>query len=755
MIFITNSMKKFFLTILILTTGLCSFAQNEKSAEETFLDAEYYRLYEEYEEALPLYQQLINDGYDNAHINYRIGECLLEIPGKKDNSLSYLKKAVKNINRKFKEGSFKEKGAPVYAIFYLGKAYQVNDELDKALETYETFKNKLGEKRDEYNMDFVNKQIESCKTAQELMENPINIKQENLGQIINNPYANIKPVVNNDESKIVFTSKLKFYDAVFMAEKKDGQWGPPKNLTPQIKSEGNLYNTSLDKDGNKMLLFKANPYNGDIYMSKMEENKWNEPQKLNKNINSRFWETHACFCQDENKIYFTSNRRGGLGGLDIYVSSYDHENKEWGKPKNLGAQINTPYNEETPFLSNDGKRIYFSSQGHKGMGGFDIFYSDKVDGKWTKPVNIGYPINTTDDDLFFCPVDNGNAGYMAKYTKDGYGQKDIVRIEIFSKENPRNISLQGSINLDDPKKKISNPRKIKVILDSLKGDTINVFHPDSNMEYQTNILPGNYKITFRSENFKTLKKEINIGWDYPHSKYQLNALLIPKKEPVHFITIRNIFFDFDKASLKPKEKEKIDTVVNLMKQHPQLTVEIIGHTDSKGSKKYNQKLSEKRSEAVAEYLKNKSISKKRITTKGKGEKYPIALNVYNNGKDCPKGRKYNRRAEIKPITKEKNYIVNKKVNIPNELIKRGAVTYSILIKESNKKINQDQFNKYKILKKYNIREYHNGKYFYVLGEFSSQAEAIDIYKKIINAKFFETRIVSNYQLEDLLELNQK
>jgi len=749
-------MKKFAFLITAVILSFNAFPQAEKNAEEVFLDAEYYRLYEEYEEALPLYQQLINEGFDNAHINYRIGECLLEIPGKKDNSLVYLKKAVDNINKKFKEGSFKEKGAPVYAVFYLGKAYQVNEKLDKALETYETFKEKVGDNKDNYNMDFVNKQIESCKTARELMKNPINIEEENLGQIINSPYQNIKPVVKNDESRIIFTSKLKFYDAVFMSEKKDNKWGPPQNLTPQIKSDGDLYNTSLNKEGNEMLLFKANPYNGEIYKSTREDNKWTEPHKLGKNINSKYWETHACFCEDENKIYFTSNRRGGIGGLDIYVSTYDRKNQEWGKPKNLGRQINTPYNEETPFISKDGKRIYFSSQGHKGMGGFDIFYADKIgENKWSKPVNIGYPINTTDDDLFFCPVDNGNAGYMAKYTKDGYGQKDIVRIEIFSKNNPRKISLEGSIQLEEPKKK-NNPGKLNITLDTIQGDTLRVFHPDSNLNFQTPIYPGSYEVTFSGAGFKPVQKNIHINWDYPHKTYELDALLIPEKEKTtKFINIKNVFFDFDKSSIKLKEKKKLDTITYLMEEHPKLKVEIIGHTDSKGSEKYNKKLSIRRAEAVAQYLKKQNISAERITTKGKGEKYPIALNTLENGEDCPEGREYNRRAEINPITKENKHIVNKKISIPNELIKRDAITYSVLITESTDKIAKNQFKKHEGIKKFNIREYHNGKYFYVIEKLDSHEQALEAYKKIIHAKFYEARIVSNYQLEDILKLNQK
>ena len=418
------------------------FGQVNQSDKELFLDAEYYRLYEEYEEALPLYQKLINEGYDNAHINYRTGECYLHIPGKKSQAIPYLEKAVENISKKFKEGTFKEKNAPVYAIFYLGKAYQTNNQLDRALSSYEEFTERL-ENKDQYNMSFVNKQIESCETAQKMMQNPVQIEEKNLGKKINNSNPNNRPVVSYDESKIIYNSELKFYDAVFMSEKDTAaKWQAPKNLTPQLQSEGGFYASSISNDGNKLLLFKSNPYNGEIFITNFnhEKNKWEKPEKLGKNINSKSWETHACICNDGKTIYFTSNRKGGMGGLDIYYSKYDEVNEEWSPAKNLGEKINTPYNEETPFLTEDGSRLYFSSQGHNGMGGFDIFYSEKVgEDEWSEPVNIGYPINTTGDDLFFYPVENGHAGYMAKYDKDGFGKQDIVRIEIFSEENPREV----------------------------------------------------------------------------------------------------------------------------------------------------------------------------------------------------------------------------------------------------------------------------------------------------------------------------
>ncbi len=749
-------MKYFTLFLSFWLWLLPLFGQVNQSDKELFLDAEYYRLYEEYEEALPLYQKLINEGYDNAHINYRTGECYLQIPGKKSQAIPYLEKSVKSISKKFKEGKFKEKNAPVYALFYLGKAYQTDNKLDKALSAYGEFIERLDNK-DQYNMSFVNKQIESCKTAKEMMQNPVRIEEKNLGKKINNSSPNNRPVVSYDESKIIYNSELKFYDAVFMSKKDTaGKWEPSQNLTPQLQSEGGFYSSSMSSDGDKLLLFKSNPYNGEIFITNFDSvnNKWKKPEKLGKNINSKFWETHACICNDGKTIYFTSNRKGGMGGLDIYYSNYDEINEEWGSAKNLGEKINTPYNEETPFLTEDGSRLYFSSQGHNGMGGFDIFYSEKVgENEWTEPVNIGYPINTTGDDLFFYPVNNGHAGYMAKYDEDGFGKQDIVRIEIFSEDNPKEIELQGNIKI--PENNRSNG-EFSVKIDSIDGKTIKKIKfsesPD-NISFNEIVSPGKYTVQIKGDGYLSLEKHISIGWDYNRKTFSINESLMPKEEKIApFKTLKNVYFEYDSATLTPEAKERLNELAEIMKDNPDLEIEIIGHTDAKGSFSYNKKLSRARAGSVVEYLQKKGIELDRIKEKAKGEEYPIALNTYQDGKDCPEGRKYNRRVEVKPLTSKDKSIISQYNIVPNELRKKGNISYRVLLTKTEEQLADDYFSKYPSLKDYTIEEYYNGKYFYLLNRTESQAKAIDPYRKAVKEGFREARIISNYQLEDIMKL---
>ena len=304
-----------------------SFSQETINLKEAFLEAEYYILYDDYKEALPIYLRLLNNGMDNAYINYRIGECYLQIPGQKHKSITHLETAITDISASFKEGSFKETHSPKRAIFLLGNAYQINNDLDKAISTYNKFKESL-DVNDVYNIDYVDQQIIACENAKELMKHPTRIKETNLGEIINDGFSNIRPIVSGNEKVIVYTTKLKFYDAVFYSEKAGDQWDTPTNLTPIIKSDGEYYTSSLSYDGNKMILFRDDRFSGDIYYSKFENGSWQLPVKFNKNINSKSWETHGVISNDGKTLYFASDRAEGFGGLDIYKSEFDEETND-------------------------------------------------------------------------------------------------------------------------------------------------------------------------------------------------------------------------------------------------------------------------------------------------------------------------------------------------------------------------------------------------------------------------------------------
>ena len=254
----------------------------------------------------------------------------------------------------------------------MGIACRLDEDIDGALLFFNKYLQSLDDV-DVENRRLAEYQIERCQYARELMDNPVKFSSEPLPKEINAAASNFNPLVTADEKVIYFMNQLKFYDAVMHTAKVDMVWMSPENLTPLIKSDGDHYATGMSADGTKLLLTSYDPYlSGELYNAEFKNGTWSELRKLNGNINTRFNETHASYSPDEQVLYFTSDRKGGFGGLDIY-KSVKNGTGDWDKPINLGPLINSPYNEESPFVSTDGKRLFFSSQGHYNMGGLCIF----------------------------------------------------------------------------------------------------------------------------------------------------------------------------------------------------------------------------------------------------------------------------------------------------------------------------------------------------------------------------------------------
>ncbi len=221
---------------------------------------------------------------------------------------------------------------------------------------------------------------------------------------------------------------LKFYNAVMVSRNLNGKWSTPVNITPDLQSDGDLFISCLSPDGKTLYLSKDDNYNSDIYTSSFDGKSWGPTVKLNKNVNTKNWESHGFVSEDGSQLIFASDRPGGFGGLDLYISK--KVNGDWGPAVNLGPEINTQFNEDRPFLINNGKTLFFSSQGHSTMGGYDIFRSDlQANNIWSQPENLGYPINTPDDNIFFMPIENGKAGYYSLFKEsEGFGKEDIYKI---------------------------------------------------------------------------------------------------------------------------------------------------------------------------------------------------------------------------------------------------------------------------------------------------------------------------------------
>jgi tetratricopeptide (TPR) repeat protein len=526
----------FFVIVCIYPKSYSQYSKGQ--IKEDFYSAEMYVLYEEYTEALSLYERLAKIDPTNSNYKYRIGQCLMNIPGRKKEAVSFLEAAVKNINLKYKEGRLKETKAPFDAYYYLANAYRINNQIDKALETYQTFKRNLNPSI--YDTTVVNLQIESCRNAMELMKAPLFIKKENLGSVINDRFLDYNPVVSGDESVMVY-NKFTLQEALFYTKKVNNKWTDPVNIIPDLGLgfEDKNYATSLSNDGKELYIYRpGEDYDGNIYVTKLKENgRWSELIKLNENINTKFWESHATVSHDGKKLYFASNRKGGFDGLDIYVSERDSSDN-WGPAKNLGPIINTKYNEDTPFLGRDDKTLFFSSRGHFNIGGYDIFYSSIQDnGQWSVPLNLGFPVNSTDDDIFFNPVNDGYQAYYAMIDSGGFGLTDIYRIEIYSKDHPRKFFVRGIVQVKD---------LMSIFHDSIKVSALNLEDPNARVvvytnpetgEYKFELPQGKYLISYEAKGAEKIISNLELPLTNPADSFVLPGTTLPKTDFIADLTV--------------------------------------------------------------------------------------------------------------------------------------------------------------------------------------------------------------------------
>jgi len=710
------------LIIAILTYSL----SNAQSADykNKFGDAEYHFLNEAYDAALKLYLELHADNPDNANLNYRIGQCYLELPYENIRSIEYLKKAVTNISANYKEGSYKEEHAPIGALFFLGYAYHLCNFLDKASEYYNRYRDTLSPS-DVYNMTMVERQILSVANAKEIIKNPVDIEIQNIGRVINTADPEYNPAVSADGHLLIYTHDrplekrdtssiyyMEQYHEILLTTRLDEEeeiWSKPIDITNDLNTKGQCITLSMSADGKTLLLYKDNWLDGgltdnkagSIYISHYddEEERWGQMQIVHNEINTTNWETHACISPDGKSIYFASDRKGGYGGLDLYVTK-QNANGTWGKAQNLGPTINTPYDETTPYILADSVTLYFSSEGHYNMGGYDVFKSKlQADGSWSTPENLGYPINSTGDNLFFVPIKDGSTAFYSVERHEGYftfGSKDIYQIDILTeKDTTSTVAALDSLLTDS----IANA------VAGLNGDNIN-----------TPVNGKNDKVNMPS--FK--ERDIYV--------------------------IRNIYFEFNSAVLNREAQIEAEKLYKLLSENPSLYIEIVGHTDSKGTNAYNDKLSLQRSRAVAEYLMKRGIEKTRFVTTGLGKKDLLAKESYE-GNSKTAGEKYNRRVEIKVLKSNNDVIVSIEEQIPEELRIKAYNRYSIVLSENTSKVLRGKYADIDgevVLTMQTPEGYLN-----YIGNYESKADAVKKLNDVIAKGYSEAYIT------DYFELNKK
>lgn len=674
--------------------GLYSYAQTLKDHM-----AKGDRLYQkkDYENALKSYLEALQFDANDAETNFKIGFSYLH-GEKKTKAVAYLEKAY-NTNPEVDPD----------IDYHLGMAYQNDHQYAKASKHYAAFKiknKKLSEIADQ--------KIIECSIGDSLLRHPANVEIHSFGPGINSRFAEFSPLVSGDGKTLIFTSnrssddyKIKSgtnFEDIYIAHKKGDQWSQPQQISPHINIKFNDAAASLSHDGKTLFLYYEEG-EGDIYTSTFENGEWTKPVPLNRFINHPlFRETAACLSADEKKLYFSSNRPGGKGGLDIYVCELDKKG-QWGRPSNLGSTINTNRNEDSPFLHADGVTLYFSSNGHPTMGSNDIFKSELKNGKWTKPENLGYPINSSKYDGFFTLSEDKKTGYYSALHEDGPGNTDIYTIRFSWPEKEEDPVIRASAETqskDYPKREdqkpalpdpeVHKPETVetagKTEVESKSGDVVDPmvqFHKDKNIvtklrgrvidvstsaplsatislvDNKVNLIMakitsdnsgdfelliphgGNYGVTTEKNGY--LFNSINFTLPQ-FEKYQEvdTHILMEKAEVGSKVVLKNIFFDFDKSDLKVESLAELENIRDLLLQNSHLRVQINGHTDNKGDEATNLVLSLKRAESVINYLIKQGIESMRLAAKGYGYERPLVSND-----DEEDGRQINRRTEIEII----------------------------------------------------------------------------------------------------------
>ena len=653
-----------FLPVLLFISTI-AFPQDNQNIAGQLLDMadEIYRSTSAYIQARDAYLQVLDYDPDNLKANYMAGRLYLETVNK-EKATQYLVKA------------YSIKPDYTFDLLYLiGRSYQFGLDFDNAISYYNQYLDKISAQKGYKGADFVpadevNQRIKECNTGKKLVASPLNYNITNVGDGVNSEWPDYGPTIDENETMLIFTSRRKQgnmnenvyddnfpYEDIYISRKSGDTWGPAQNMGPVINTPYFESSLTLTKDGKQLYLY-LDTNAGDIYVSNLKsDGSWSAPVPLEGNINSSYKETSVSISPDGNVIYFASDRPGSIGGLDLY---YSIKNKRglWLDIKNMGPIINTPEDDDFPFIDYDSKTLYFSSQGHDGMGGFDIYKSvyDSAKKDWISPVNIGYPMNTPDNDISFIATKDGKRGYFSSVREDGFGYQDIYMFTI--PDEIRNINEENTKIAEKPVAATVQPVMIDLTVTDESGTALDAHvkirnNGDKYLGPVTRVSTGTYSIKtiFDSDKSCTVTAELD-GYIFASQNItvpgataeqkNINLTLVLKKPEVgKSIILHNIYFDFDKATLKPESYIEINKLYQMLQENSKLIAEIAGYTDNIGTEDYNYRLSYRRAKAVVDYLIKKGMDPVRIHANGYGEEDPIASND-----DEIDGRELNRRVEF-------------------------------------------------------------------------------------------------------------
>lgn len=674
----------------------------QTKAEENFSEKNYI-------DALYDFKRLYEFDQQNVYYKLMTGICYSYTPEEKEKSITLLEE-VKRENKEQEQINY-----------YLGRAYAANYQFDKAINQFNQFLEKA-KAEDVEEKKIAERMIKNSRNAKKILADTIHSDViTNMKTPINSQYSEYVPVISGDGSVMIFTyrgirsenaenvkesmSSVDYDEDIFISYKKNGEWTEPVSIGDNINTKTHDAAIALSVDGQTLFLYKSTYTNsGDIYMSKLNGSVWSKPEKLKGEVNTNnSWEGSCSLAADGKTLYFASDRNGGYGGRDLYKATLKPDGT-WGNVKNLGETINTIYNDDAPFIHSDGKTLYFSSEGHSSIGGYDIF-SSKLLGKtgFAEPENLGCPINTINDNRYFVLAADGRTGYYSSDGKNSIGEHDIFKITRGDVTKPLLALYVGKVYLDDQPtgaymsvyKRGDDELKgtykanettgkyimtlppgfydveIQLLTGEIALDSFNLvklrdytrithefrlYSDSANIEgndiLQASIAAAekdeltSLSVLVTEDENDLFKEEIDAMFDKSSLKEEvkltdvkdLKELGVGKK-----VTLENILYDFDRATLRPESIEELNILIDILKNNPEAKVEISSHTDSWGEANYNLALSQSRAKSVVDYLVKNGIKQERLVAKGYGETTPKFKN--NNIAH----RQKNRRTEFKVL----------------------------------------------------------------------------------------------------------
>ena len=671
--------------LITLTQAKAQVKPHDKKS--IHLAREYFRV-EEYSSAIPYYEQLIKDYPENQNYQYYLGVCYYKT-FQPEKAIALFKSASNNKDLT---------AATIEFNYYIAKSMHLAHHFQEAIPYYQLYLDTINASKDktvfEHTAKEVQMEIDRCNHALELQKKPSSIKITNIGSAINTEYPDYMPVVSLDEREMMFTSRrntttggkidpedMQYYEDVYLSIRNDsGIWQSAKNMGTEINTLNHDATVCLSGDGRKLYIYRSdinhlgNVLKGHIYESDETDTSWTIATKLPSPINSDFWEPSASISAQGKLFFFTSDRpKAGSThpkDRDIYMVKLNPDST-WGTPVNL--PFNTEYEEDGPFFHPDGKTLYFASNGPNSIGGFDLFKTtfDEASNSWSEPENIGFPYNTASDDIYIVWSPDGKRAYFSSVRDDSYGGKDIY---VATNNNVSSVALMIG-NVYDKVTKIPIEAEI-IVTDVLTGEVAGIYLSDKRTGKFSLAIPSgkNYSVVIDEKGYLFHSENISIPHLADFQEYRTDVYLTPFNTGSREI-LKNIFFDTDKATLKPESKVELDRLYDLIQSKKNVHIQIAGHTDDRAPHDYNLVLSQARACAVIDYLIKKGMDSTELIAKGYGEVEPIADNT------TQEGRLLNRRVEYTILDMEDNAHSTYAHSSDSTMLHPGDKRYIALLKD--------------------------------------------------------------------------